>query len=89
MSTENKTLFVGGISYDIGEEELKQLFHQYGTLTRFDFKDRKRIAFIEFEDYEAAAFAIYNLNGIIKSGQKLIVGWARKNDDIKKKTKSK
>jgi len=81
----NKTLFVGGIIYEFDKEELMSLFTQFGNIVRFDYIPQRRIAFVEYEDFDSAAFAIHDLHGLVKGGNTLKVSWARKNEDKVKK----
>jgi len=81
----NKTLFVGGIFFECDKEELMSLFTQFGNIVRFDYIPQRRIAFVEYEDFESAAFAIHDLHGLVRGGNTLKVSWARKNEDKEKK----
>lgn len=61
--------------------DLAPAFSQYGTIVDIDYFETKPIAFVEFTNSEAAAFAIYNLNGSFHQGRKLKVNWAKKKED--------
>jgi len=56
-----KTLFIGNLSTDVSEEELTELFKQYGTIRKLElprdiFTGRnKGFAFIGMEGHEARA----------------------------------
>jgi len=72
-------LFVGNLSYNTSEEELRQTFEQCGSVTHTKIiKDRETgssrgFGFVEFQtDLEAAA-AISTLNGILLAGRALAV----------------
>jgi len=80
MSSDNNVnkIRVAGLNYNISHNELTSMFTRYGTLTNVDYDDNKGIAFIEFVDYDAAAFAILDLHKSMKAGRQLRVSWAKK-----------
>jgi len=63
------------------EFDLRTAFSQYGTIKNIDYFDNKPMAFVEFTNKEAAAFAIYNLNGSFHQGRKLKVNWAKERKE--------
>ena len=77
-----KKLFVGNLPYSATEEELRELFAQYGEVQSVKLiTDRETgrprgFAFIEMEDAEAQA-AIDALNGTELGGRNLRVDVAR------------
>lgn len=76
-------LYVGNLSYSSGEEELRELFSQYGTvesvavITDRDTGRSKGFAFVEFNNDQEAQNAISALNGKEVSGRSLTVSPAR------------
>jgi cold-inducible RNA-binding protein len=78
-----KKLFVGNLPYSLTEQELTDLFSQYGEIV--DIKliiDRmtgrpKGIAFVEFATVEEANAAIEALNNYEIDGRAIIVNVAR------------
>ncbi len=76
-------LYVGNLSYSSGEEELRELFSQYGTvesvavITDRDTGRSKGFAFVEFNNDQEAQNAISALNGKEVSGLSLTVSPAR------------
>jgi RNA recognition motif-containing protein len=76
-------LYVGNLSYNAGEDELRQLFSQYGTvesvavITDRDTGRSKGFAFVEFNNDQEAQAAISGLNGKEMSGRSLTVSPAR------------
>ncbi|HEX4441294.1 MAG TPA: RNA-binding protein [Thermoanaerobaculia bacterium] len=76
-------LYVGNLSYNAGEEELRQLFSQYGTvesvavITDRDTGRSKGFGFVEFNNDQEAQAAIAALNGKEMSGRSLTVSQAR------------
>ena len=78
-----RKLFVGNLSFSLGETELKQLFEQKGgvesvTIMRDLESGRSRgFAFVEMSTDEAAQKAITELNGYAAEGRNLTVNEAR------------
>ncbi|MBS1741801.1 MAG: RNA-binding protein [Bacteroidetes bacterium] len=72
-------IYVGNLSWSMTDEDLSNLFTQYGTVTSGKIlKDKmngrsKGFGFVEMEDEEAARTAIANLNETEVMGRKLIV----------------
>lgn len=78
----NKKLYVGNLLYEITEDDLKELFSQYGTVAsqtviRFQDGRSKGFAFVEMENEEGAKKAIDSLNGQDFKGRKIVVAEAR------------
>ena len=78
-----RKIFVGNLSFSMGEAELRQLFEQKGgvesvTVMRDTDTGRSRgFGFIEMSSDEAAQKAIAGLNGFAVEGRNLIVNEAR------------
>src|SRR5580698_3511405 len=72
-------IYVGNLSWTMTDDDLKNLFTQYGTVGSAKIlKDKmngrsKGFGFVEMEDDEAAKTAIANLNESEIMGRKLIV----------------
>ncbi|RYZ80145.1 MAG: RNA-binding protein, partial [Proteobacteria bacterium] len=72
-------IYVGNLSWTMTDEDLTNLFTQYGAVTSGKIlKDKmngrsKGFGFVEMEDDEAARTAIANLNETEVMGRKLIV----------------
>ncbi|MEO6670483.1 MAG: RNA-binding protein [Ferruginibacter sp.] len=72
-------IYVGNLSWTMTDEDLSNLFTQYGSVTSGKIlKDKmngrsKGFGFVEMEDDEAARTAIANLNETEVMGRKLIV----------------
>lgn len=78
----NKKLYVGNLLYEITEDDLKELFAQFGgvvsqTVIRFQDGRSKGFAFVEMETAEGAKQAIDSLNGQDFKGRKIVVAEAR------------
>ncbi len=89
-------IYVGNLSWSMTDEDLTNLFTQYGTVTSGKIlKDKmngrsKGFGFVEMEDDEAAKTAIANLNETEVQGRKLIVNESqpRQEGEYKKRPSS-
>lgn len=79
----NKKLFVGNLPYSASEQQLQELFSQYGEIASATIvTDRmsgrsKGFAFVEFTDESAAQAAVDGVNGYEMDGRALVVNIAR------------
>ncbi len=77
-----KKIYVGNISFSTTEDQLSELFGQYGTVVSSDiitdkFSGRSRgFGFVEMEDEDSADAAITALNGQELDGRALRVNVA-------------
>lgn len=82
-----KKLFVGNISWNTTDEQLNELFSQYGTVDEaVIIKNRmtgrsKGFGFVTFANAEEADAAIEALNGKELDGRELVVNEARPKED--------
>ncbi len=76
-------IYVGNLSYDMSEIELKELFEEFGVVEKaIIIKDRetgrsKGFGFIEMETQDGADAAIESLDGTDSNGRNLKVNQAR------------
>lgn len=88
------TVFVGNISYDTTEEQLKDFFSQVGPVVSFRLMyDRetgkpKGFGFCEYEDQETAMSALRNLNGEMVNGRAIRVDRAENDKQLQGITSS-
>ena len=82
-----KKIYVGNLSYNVDDQELENVFSQYGTVTsarviidRYDNRS-KGFGFVEMEDEGAADQAIEALNGKEHMGRELKVSVARERSE--------
>jgi len=79
----SKKLYVGNISYSTTEDQLEDLFSQYGTVLNVNIvTDRytnrsKGFGFVEMEEDDAAQAAISAINSTELDGRELRVDEAR------------
>lgn len=72
------SLYIGGVTPDITEKDLRDIFYQYGEISHVNLVPRQNCAFVQFcrrLDAERAADNSYN--NLVLKGQKLIVRWSR------------
>lgn len=76
-------IYVGNLSFDTREDELRDAFAPYGTvadarvITDRDTNRSRGFGFVEMEEDGAARAAIQGLNGTALSGRNLTVSEAR------------
>ena len=76
-------VYVGNLSYDLSEEDLKSAFEEYGEVTSANIiSDRysgrsKGFAFIEMSSDDEAKAAIEGLTGKELAGRAIVVNEAR------------
>ena len=78
-----KNIFVGNLNYSASEDEVRQLFEQYGAVDRVSLitdRDTGRprgFGFVEMSNDEEADQAIEALNGVEMGGRRLNINEAR------------
>lgn len=81
-----KKLYVGNLSFNVTEEDLRELFAKYGEVTSVSllkdkFSGRSRgFAFVELANNEEADKAISELNGQDLQGRALRIDEARQSE---------
>jgi cleavage stimulation factor subunit 2 len=82
----NPPLLVGNISYDVTEDQIKNVFSRVGTIVHFrlvhdrDTGRPKGFGFCEFIDVPTAEAAIRNFNGFELNGRPLRVDSAASSE---------
>ena len=83
----NTKMYVGNLSYDATDSEIRELFEAHGTVTDvFIVKDRESgrprgFAFVSMETVEEMNAAIEGLNGVEFSGRALTINEARPREE--------
>ncbi len=83
----SKKLYVGNLAYKVTNNDLQELFSQFGTVRDAtvimdrDTGSSKGFGFVEMEDNQAADEAIRNLNERVVEGRPLVVNEARPRED--------
>ncbi|KAJ1679221.1 hypothetical protein EV182_002489 [Spiromyces aspiralis] len=73
----NTTVFVGGLTHPVSENELRAVFMAYGTVVYCKIPPNKGCGFVTFERREDAERAIQNLNGYQISQARIRLSWGR------------
>ncbi|VDK71928.1 unnamed protein product [Litomosoides sigmodontis] len=73
----NTSVYVGGISPAITDEELMQSFSTIATVAEVRLFKQQGYAFVRYMSKEAAARAILSMNGREINGQKIRCSWSR------------
>ena len=82
-----KNIFVGNLSFNTGEDELRQMFEQYGQVDRVaimtdrDTGRSRGFGFVEMTNDEDGEKAIAALNGSQLGGRTLNVNEAKARED--------
>jgi len=74
---ESSKLYVGNLTYSVNEEQLKELFARYGTVTDVRVIERKGFGFVEMSSPEEAEKAKEALNNTVFEGRTLKIDEAR------------
>lgn len=82
----NNKVFVGNLSFKVGEQELRELFATYGTIVSVsipvdrDTGRQRGFAFVEMSSQAEAEDAIRGLNGRNIQGRQIAVNIAEQRD---------
>ena len=74
---ENSKLYVGNLSYDVGESQLEELFAQYGQVKSVTIIGRKGFGFVEMSNADEAKAAKEALNDTQFEGRTMRVDEAQ------------
>ncbi|XP_057856484.1 polyadenylate-binding protein RBP47B' [Cryptomeria japonica] len=73
----NTTIFVGGLDPNISEEDLKQLFGQFGELVYVKIPVGKGCGFVQFGNRVSAEEALQRVHGTVIGQQTVRLSWGR------------
>ncbi|GAB2284682.1 Polyadenylate-binding protein rbp45 [Dionaea muscipula] len=73
----NTTIFVGGLDPNVSDDQLKQVFSQFGELVHVKIPMGKRCGFVQFASRPSAEQALQALNGSAIGGQNVRLSWGR------------
>jgi RNA recognition motif-containing protein len=81
------SIYVGNLSYDVSQEDLNEVFGDYGTVKRVNLPldretgKKRGFGFVEMESEEEEAAAIEALDGAEWMGRSMKVNKARPRED--------
>lgn len=73
-------IYVGSINFELGEETVRNGFHQFGTIKAINMSwdgaagKHKGYCFVEYETAEGAQLALEQMNGVVIGGRNIKVG---------------
>ena len=74
---EGKRLYVGNLTYSVKEDQLKDLFSQYGDVVSVKIIEQKGFGFVEMATSEEAQAAMDALNQTVFEGRTMRIDEAR------------
>ena len=77
LDPNNTTLFIGGLSTSVSEDQLRAIFSQYGDVVYTKIPQGKGCGFVQFRDRPAAEVAMAELNGQILGTSAVRISWGR------------
>jgi RNA recognition motif-containing protein len=81
----NTTVFVGGLSCPISEDELKQYFHIFGDIVYVKIPPGKGCGFVQYVSRYAAELAIEQMNGYQIGSSRIRLSWGKSQQQADKK----
>jgi hypothetical protein len=77
LDPTNTTLFIGGLSGGVTEEQLRSIFGRYGDIVYAKIPQGKGCGFVQFVDRAAAEVAMAELNGQVVGSSAIRISWGR------------
>ncbi|ORY93115.1 hypothetical protein BCR43DRAFT_507555 [Syncephalastrum racemosum] len=77
----NTTVFVGGLSTPIREEDLRQYFSPFGEIVQVKIPPGKGCGFVQYLLRQSAELAIQQMNGYQIGNSKIRLSWGRSQAD--------
>lgn len=77
QSQQNTTVFVGGLSCPLQEEELKQYFSIFGDIVYVKIPPGKGCGFVQYVSRQSAETAIDQMNGYQIGSSRIRLSWGR------------
>ncbi|MFH0966954.1 MAG: RNA-binding protein [Methanobacteriota archaeon] len=74
---EGKKLYVGNLTYSVSENQLRELFAEYGSVESVKVIEQKGFAFVEMSSSEEAQAALDALNQSVFEGRTMHIDEAR------------
>ncbi|KAG2222515.1 hypothetical protein INT45_012829 [Circinella minor] len=77
----NTTVFVGGLSAPIREDELRQYFSPFGEIMQVKIPPGKGCGFVQYAMRHSAELAIHQMNGYQIGNSRIRLSWGRSQND--------
>ena len=77
----NTTVFVGGLSAPIREDELRQYFSPFGEIMQVKIPPGKGCGFVQYAVRHSAELAIHQMNGYQIGNSRIRLSWGRSQND--------
>ncbi|KAJ3123845.1 hypothetical protein HK098_001590 [Nowakowskiella sp. JEL0407] len=77
----NTTVFVGGLSSSVNEEELKSYFQPFGEISYVKIPPGKGCGFVQYIHRQSAEMAIQQMNNYLIGGSRVRLSWGRSQSD--------
>ena len=83
-----RNLYVANLSHLVGNEELKGLFAEHGTVHSARMADQLKtssktaVGFVQMESHEQGEAAITALDGLSHRGLRMVVRWAQPGQNV-------
>lgn len=77
----NTTVFVGGLSTPITEQELREYFRPFGEILYTKIPPGKGCGFVQFVSRRSAELAIQQMNGFAIGSSRIRLSWGRSQND--------
>jgi RNA recognition motif-containing protein len=77
----NTTVFVGGLSSPVNEDELRLVFSPFGEITYVKIPAGKGCGFVQYVHRASAEIAIQQMNGFQINGSRIRLSWGRSQSD--------
>ena len=79
----NTTVFVGGLSAPIREDELRQYFSPFGEIMQVKIPPGKGCGFVQYALRHSAELAIQQMNGYQIGNSRIRLSWGRSQNEAK------
>jgi RNA recognition motif-containing protein len=77
MDPTNTTLFIGGLSASVTEDQLRSIFGRYGEIIYTKIPQGKGCGFVQFVDRKCAEAAMGEMNGQVLGNSAVRISWGR------------
>ncbi|KAL1915152.1 uncharacterized protein VTP21DRAFT_7633 [Calcarisporiella thermophila] len=81
QSATNTTVFVGGLSSTVREDELRAVFAPFGEITYVKIPQGKGCGFVQYVHRASAEMAISQMNSALLGGSRIRLSWGRSQQD--------